>query len=396
MNKRGGVLLGTTETKALKPYHPDQERWIVSLLGCVTTLLGFWGAPVAWRLIRMEAHVERYVQAHLSVFSLLRQGLWWGAWFFVGITIFGAVWAVCTYVWWHVRFRRVEGQYHQVVMPRPQGTREGSPKSNPQAPYLFWDRLIATLQTARRGKAPPYLAAELWGDDSGRVQWGIWLPEHMREQREPVRRLMTAERPQARLVDAPDPVIEALRKRPDDIADAGARWYAGVQLILHAPDYYPLLEDTLGQRSLVAALRPPRDVLASGISVIVTPAPTSWARRVHQLVQRWRWVSRYRRRFDDQYKQETDAISLKAQQAHARVSLRVHVVAQTRAAARAECRNLVTTLTTSQKRYVHARQYWQARRTRVTAVHRRGLPVGGRVRAPFRPLPRLIGMFPFV
>ncbi len=396
MSKRGSGLLGPTESKARKPRHPDWERWFVSLLGLVTVLLGFWGAPVAWWLIRMEVRVEHYVRAHLRPFSLLRQGLQHGAWFFVGITIVGLVWAVCVYVRWHWRLRQVHGQYLELVIPRQQGTREGTPKTNPQAPYLFWDRLIATLQTTRRGKVPPYLAAELWGDHSGRVQWGIWLPDHVRQHREPVRRLMTAERPQARLVEAPDPVLHALRKRPDDTEDPGTRWYASAQLILHAPDYYPLMEDTLGQRSLVAALRPPRGVIASGVSVIVTPAPAMWARRVHQLVQRWRWVSRYQRRFDEQYKQETDAISLKAQQAHAWVSLRVHVVAQTRAAAQAECRTLVTTLTTSRKRYAHARQYWQARRIRIAAVHGRRLPTGGRARAPFRPLPRLIGMFPVV
>ncbi len=228
------------------------------------------------------------------------------------------------------------------------------------------------------------------------MQWGIWLPEHMRDQREAVRRLLTADRPQARLVETPDPLLASLDARDDDTEDTGARWYASAVLILAARDYYPLPADELAQRSVVAALRPPRTVLASGVSVIVTPAPFAWARRVHQLVQRWRWVSRYRRRFDERYKQETDTISLKAQQAHARVCLRVHVVAQTRAAALRECRSLLLTLTASRKRYAWANQCWQAPAVRVQAVRGRRLPSAGRSRAPFRPLPRLIGVFPLV
>jgi hypothetical protein len=396
MSKRTSGILGSTERKARKPRHPDLERWAISVAGLATVLIGFWGPPVAWWLLRLHAAAEHYVQAHLRPFSLLRQGLAYGAWFFVGLTVLGLVWALVTAALRHRRVGRIHGQYLQLLIPRPQGGREGTRRSNREAPFLFWDRLIATLQTTRHGTVPPYLAAELWGDESGQVQWGMWLPAHVGAHRDAVRRLLTAERPQARLVEMPDPLRHALDKRPDDPADPGTRWYAGAHLTLHARDYYPLLEDTLSQRSLVAALRPPRAVLASGASVIVTPAPAGWAERVHQLVQRWRWVSRYERRFDERYKQETDEISLKAQQAHARVSLRVHVVAQTRDAALRECRSLVTTLTTSRKRYAHARQYWQARWMTVRAVHGARLPGSGRARAPFRPLPRLIGMFPVV
>jgi hypothetical protein len=60
-----------------------------------------------------------------------------------------------------------------------------------------------------------------------------------------------------------------------------------------------------------------------------------------------------------------------------------------------ECRSLLTTLTTSRKRYTGVQQHWRARRITVRAVHG-ALPASSRARAPFRPLPRLIGMFPFV
>jgi len=396
MSKRPRGVLGGAERTMRKPHHPDAARWVISGIGFVTVLIGFWGPSVAWWIIRRFGPAEHYVQTHLRPFTLLRQALAYGAWFFVGMTVLGLVWAGVAAAHWHWRAGRVRGQYLQLAIPRPQSGRESIGRSNREAPCVFWDRLIATLQTTRAGRVPPYLAAELWGDQSGRVQWGMWLPEHVGEHREAVRRLVTAERPQARLVETPDPLREALGKRLDDPEDPGTRWYAGAELILHAQDYYPLLEDTLSQRSLVAALRPPRAVLRSGVSLIVTPAPTGWAKRVHQLVQRWRWVSRYRRRLDERYKQETDAISLKAQQAHARVSLRIHVVARTRAAALEECRSLLTTLTTSRRRYAHARQYWQARRIEVQALHGARLPGSARARAPFRPLPRLIGIFPFV
>jgi hypothetical protein len=136
--------------------------------------------------------------------------------------------------------------------------------------------------------------------------------------------------------------------------------------------------------------------VASGISAIATPAPDAWEQRVNRLVRRWRWEGRYKRPFDERWKQETDDISLKAQQAHAWVCLRVHVIAHTRTAALEECRNLVTTLTTSRKRYRRARQYWQPRRVQVRQVRGTQLPPASRVRAPFRPLPRLMPLFPFV
>jgi hypothetical protein len=291
---------------------------------------------------------------------------------------------------------RVRGHFLTLVIPRPQHAREAATRSNPEASAVFWDRLIAALQVARRSGMPPFLAAELWGDGGGRVQWGIWLPEHVRPQREAVRRLVTAEHPQARLVDAPDPLFTALQRQAEEETDTGERWYASAVLILNARDYYPMPEDDLVQASLVAALRPPRTILASGISVVVTPAPAEWARRVDQLVQRWRWVSRYQRRFDERYKQETDAISLKGQQAHAYVCLRVHVVASTKAAARTECRSLITTLSTSRKRYSHATQHWQAHTIRVRRVQGTAVPLDGGHRVPFRPLPRLMPLFPLI
>ena len=403
MSKHGGGLFSSSETRAgalgAKPTHPDWERWVVAFLSLLVVMVAVGGPRIAWWLTRHNARWDHYVRTHLRTLRLIRQGFDYGAWFFVGITVLGLLWALIGVLRWRRRVRRVRGDYLQLVIPRPRDARDGASKPNPEAPYVVWDRLIATLQTAKGRGLPPYLAAELWGDRSGRVQWGAWLPEHLRPQREAVRRLMTAERPQARLVEAPDPLMTALAPPSTDDTDAqdtGARWYAGAVLILHARDYYPLLADGLAQRSLVAALRPPRVVLRSGISLIVTPAPFAWARRVHQLVQRWRWTSRYHRRFDERYKQETDEISIKAQQAHARVCLRVHVVALTRAAAQAECRSLLTTLTTSRKRYAHASQYWQARAVRVRRVQGTHVPPEGRSRAPFRPIPRLIGLFPFM
>ncbi len=121
-----------------------------------------------------------------------------------------------------------------------------------------------------------------------------------------------------------------------------------------------------------------------------------WARRVDQLTQRWRWTSRHQRRWDERYRQEIDDISLKAQQAHAWTCLRVHVVAHTREAAMTECQSIVTSLTTSRRRYKHASQHWQVRLSRVERVEQRGVPAPARCRAPFPPLPRLIAMFPFI
>ena len=395
MNKHGG-LLGSSETRGTKPPHPDWERWAVSLFGVCVVVVGFCGPRVAWWLTRHHVRWEHYVRTHVHPLHLIRQGFTYGAWFFVGMTILGLLLALAMWLRWRWCVRRVRGDSLTLVIPKPQHARDGAAKTNPEAPYVFWDRLIATLQTASGCGMPAYLATELWGDGSGRVQWGIWLPEHVGEQREAVRRLMTAERPQARLVEAPDPLLVALGTQASPQEDTGTRWYAGALLTLRARDYYPLLEDSLAQRSLVAALRPPRTVLASGVSVIVTPAPTAWARRVHLLVQRWRWKSRYQRRYDARYTQETDAISAKAQQAHARVCLRVHVVAHTKAAARAECRGLITMLTTSRKRYIRATQYWQAHAVRVRQVHGTALPPAGRSRAPLWSPPPLLPFFPFV
>jgi hypothetical protein len=157
-----------------------------------------------------------------------------------------------------------------------------------------------------------------------------------------------------------------------------------------------LPEDALALRSLVAALRPPRTVIASGVSVIATPAPGRWATRIHRLLQRWRWEARGASVTDKRRTQELDDISLKAQQAHARACLRVHVVAHTRAAALHECRSLLTIVRTSRKRYADASQCWQPGRVRVCQIHGDRLRADSRVRAPFRPLPRVWPLFPFV
>jgi hypothetical protein len=378
-----------------QPPHPDRERWCVALFGCAVVVTGFWGAPAAWWVVAHHARAEQYVHTHIRVFHLIHVGFWYGAWCFIAIAGLGLVWAAFTVGRWFRRVRAVDGQYLSLVIPRPQGGGSVA-RSNPEAPYVLWDRLIATLHAARTKGLPPYLAAELWGDADGRVHWGVWLPHHVREQREAVRHLMIAERPQARMVDAPDPLNAALRVQNDDRDDDGERWYASGLLVLRARDYYPLPQDSLAQRSVVAALRPSRAILASGVSVIVTPAPLHWARRVDQLAQRWRWTSRYQRRFDERYKQEIDDISTKAQQAHAWTCVRVHVVARTREAARAECASVIGSLATSRRRYKHTTQRWHARLVRVCRVQDQCLPAAARCRAPFPPLPRLIAVFPFV
>ncbi len=396
MSKGSGILLGSSETRGAKPSHPDWERWVVSFVGLLVVLVGFGGARGAWWLVRLHPNAEHYVRPYLEPLRMIGQGVRYGAWFFVGLTGLGLLWALLMWLHWRRQLRCVRGQYLTLVIPRSQHARETTSRTNPEGPSALWDRLIGTLQDASARGLPPYLASELWGDGGGRVQWGVWLPDHMTPQREAIRRLMTAERPQARLVDAPDPLLVALGAGEDDAGDSGERWYASAVLILRARDYYPLAHDDLGLRSLVAALRPPRTVLASGVSVIVAPAPWSWARRVDQLVQRWRWTSRYRRRFDERYKQETDAISLKAQQPHARVCLRVHVIAHTHAAAHAECHSLITTLAAGRARYGWAIQAWKAHAVQVRRVRGLDVPPAGRCRAPFCPLPRPLGVFPLM
>ncbi len=393
MNARLGSRFGR-EKHGAKPPHPDLARWIVACVGFVVVTVGLWGAPAAWWLARHNAHWADVVHQRLPMFSMIHQGLKYGAVGWLCLTGLGFVWTALVWTHWHWRVGRVRGHYLTVVIPRPQ--RRRGTGMNPEASALLWDRLIATLHTSAPYGMSPYLATELWGDASGRVAWGVWLPDHIHTQREVVRRLMTAERPEARLVDAADPLVGALRRRDEDPDDAGTRWYAGALVILRARDYYPLPDDALALRSVVAALRPPRTVFASGVSVIVTPAPHGWAARVHRLVRRWRWEARSASSLDERRKQEIDDISLKAQQAHAWVSLRVHVIAHSRAAALHECRGLLTTLTTSRKRYADVSQFWQPRRVRVWQIHGTRLPAGGRARAPFRPLPRLLPLFPFI
>ena len=379
-----------------QPSHPDYGRWCMALFSCAVVVIGFWGASLAWWLLAYHAGAEQYVRSHLPTFQLIHRCLWYAALGFSVMTGLGIGWAGVKIGRWLWRMRDLQGQYLALVIPRPQGSRGVGARTNPEAPYVLWDRLIATLQAVPRQDSPPYFATELWGDASGRVRWGIWLPDHVRPQRDAVRHLIIAERSEARLVDAPDPLDAALDVQPDDPDDDGVRWYARALLTLRARDYYPLLQDGLAHGSVVAALRPSRMVVASGVSLIVMPAPVDWARRVDQLTQRWRWTSRHQRRWDERYRQEIDDISLKAQQAHAWTCLRVHVVARTREAAESECQSIVTSLTTSRRRYKHARQHWQVRLSRIERVEQRGVPAPARCRAPFPPLPRLIAMFPFI
>jgi hypothetical protein len=235
--------------------------------------------------------------------------------------------------------------YVRLVSCDPERATGGSTNTNADAPFVFWDRLLTIVQRATRKKANAYLSVELWGNTSGRVSWSMYLPRMMESERDAVRRLIITQRPQARVVEVSDPLDEALRLDRDNPGDAGTRFYASALLNLAARDYYPLPTDGLTLPTLVSTLRPRTNVMASGVSVIATPERYLWAKRVNQLVQRWLWISRYHRKFDERWKTETDVISMKAQQTHARLCVRVQVIAKTRAAAIAERDALVTACT---------------------------------------------------
>lgn len=379
-----------------KPPHPDLLRWSSAIAGLVVMLLALGGPSVVRLVVRLHPMISQFVQAHARLIHAINTTLSYVALGWCMVTLIGLLWTLLSLlIWRYYRVPRLRGSYWAVVLPRPQGGRGAATNSNPDSPHVFWDRLLQLVRAAGQRNKHAYLAMELWGNAGGRVQWGMWIPEHLADQREPIRRLITADRPQARLVAMPDPLLAAFEPAVDDTNDDGARWYTSTLLTLSTRDEYPMLADGLSLASTVAALRPPTGVCASGVSLIVMPAPAVWVRRVERLVQRWRWIGRYGRRYDERWKDETDDISIKAQQAHARVCLRVQVIAHSRTAAERECRSIVETLSSSRKRYAYGRiQGWSARNHARGSASNRRLPVDIAVRAPLPSYPRLLPFFP--
>ncbi len=361
MSKRGARaidnLLNTGEKAGEKPYHPDASRWTLAILNFFVCLLGLTGEHMVAFMERSSESFQLYMLDHGASIYRLVDYLWYASLALLSMIACMTCIGIPVRMWWWRRsMRTFGGKYMVVVMPRPQGTTGTSTNTNPDAPFVFWDRLLTIVQHAKNKRSNAYLSVDLWGNSSGRVRWGLYLPQMMEAERDAVRRLITAERPQARLVEVNDPLDEALRLDPEDPRDTGVRFYASAILNLGARDYYPLPTDGLTLPTLVSTLRPRTDVMASGVSIIATPEMYLWAARVNQLVQRWSWTSQYRRKFDERWKTETDAISMKAQQAHARLCVRVQVIAKTREAAIAERDALVTALRSSEKRYSFARQ----------------------------------------
>ncbi len=432
MSKRGAGtiddLLNAGEKAGEKPYHPDASRWTLAILNFFVCLLGLTGEHMVAFIERSSESFQRSMLDHGASIYRLADYLWYASFALLSmIACMTCIGIPARMWWWRRSMRTFRGKYMVVVMPRPEGTTGTSMNTNPDAPFVFWDRLLTIVQHANNKRSNAYLSVELWGNSSGRVRWGMYLPKMMEAERDAVRRLITADRPQARLVEVNDPLDEALRLDPDDPRDTGIRFYASAILNLGARDYYPLPTDGLTLPTLVSTLRPRTDVMASGVSIIATPELYLWAARVNQLVQRWSWMSRYRRKFDERWKAETDAISIKAQQAHARVCVRVQVIAKTREAAIAERDAVVTALGSSEKRYSFVRQSLTVHRRyclhlqapaadrqepgrAAKALDRIGLrlgretvsqpvqheiPLDFRVRAPFRPDVRALFPIPF-
>jgi hypothetical protein len=379
-----------------KPRHPDAPRWTLALCGCVLMLIAWWGPSIVTFASRLHPRIHQFVTDQARWFDVVSNAAVYGAGTWLGLTALGLIYALaCAVFWRRYRVPKIRGSYHAIVLPKPQVGRAAATNTDPQSPHVFWDRLVGLIAAGHRRKEHPYLALELWGNPGGRVQWGMWIPDQLADQREPLRRLITADRPQARLVAAADPWEAALDQARDDLNDDGARWYSSALLTLATRDYYPLLADGLSLASTVAALRPSRDVYASGVSLVVMSAPAAWGRRLDQLVRRWRWHGRNGRRDDGRWKQETDEISIKAQQAHARTCVRVQVIARSQQAAERECRAIVQTLTSSRKRYGSGwEQGWSVRRRQRGRAHAGSLPADLRVRAPVPALPRVWPLFP--
>lgn len=427
-----GDMLSPGEQAGKKPYHPDASRWSLAFIMFFVFLLGLLGRRLLAFMERSSESFQLFlIERSTSVYTLVAY-LEYAALGLIGMVLVLAMVGIPIRLWfWRRAMRSFGGTYLVVVLPRPEGTTGGSTNNNTDALFVFWDRLLAIVQRAKEKKSTAYLSFDLWGNSSGRVRWGVYLPSMMQSDRDAVRRLMTAERPQARLVEVPDPLEDALRLDPEDPRDTGVRFYASALLNLGARDCYPLPTDGLTLPTLVSTLRPRTGVMASGVSVIAAPETYLWAQRINQLAQRWLWLSRYRRKFDERWKTETDLISMKAQQTHARFCVRVQVIAKTREDAVAERDALVTTLVSSTKRYSFATQVLKVRgayclqlqapaappqqpgrvlqaldrlggrvglrlvQDHVTRPVKQDIPLEFRVRAPFRPHLRALFVIPF-
>jgi hypothetical protein len=404
MSKPGsGPLNGLIggERAGRKPPHPNAGRWIQALVNWAVLVIALTSEAVLSWLVTISPAVAKYLGQHERTATILLDGVDYLAAGLLVIVLLGLLRTVWFWKRWGTQISTTEGQYWAVIAPQPKGGRETSTNTNPGTPHIFWDRVASMLSQAGRrkqGLVSPYMVAELWGKPGGRVQWGWWLPHMVQAERATLRQLITADRPQARLVQQPDPMLAALERADTDPSDDGVRWYAGALLSLAIPDYYPLLSDGLAISSVVSALRPPSDVRASSLSLIISPAPEFWGDRIDRLVQRRRWISRYERRFDDQYKQEADLIGVKSQESHVVAALRVHVIARSQAAAERELQQIVTAVTASRKRYkrvLNPWQHWKMVEHTIVEIHRpEDLPTWSRIRAPFRPVPKLFPFFP--
>lgn len=404
MSRNPGSLLGSPEKRGTRPAHPDTRRWLCSLLSSCVVLASFTAAPVLAALMSVSQSMNRYVLDHAPVMNLALAGLDYLALGILVLVLIDACRTLRRWRRWSTYIRQLEGNYWGITAPKPKGS-VSSTNTSPSAPLAMWDR-IAAIVNAAPGQAgtgmPIHIAAELWGQqDMNGVQWGFWLPSGFETERVALRQLVTADRPQARIVQTPDPLHRAFQRDETNPGDDGVRWYGTTVLTVAAPDYYPLAEDGLMMSSIVAALRAPRDVLASSVALIIEPAPAGWARRVDQLVQRRRWIARYDGRFDDQYKQQADMIAVKSQEAHVAGCIRIQVIARTEAAVRRELAQIEKSITSSHRRYKHTllniTQRWKrARRIQVVPISAvTDIPPAGRGRAPLGPQPTIFPFFPF-
>ena len=365
------------------PAHPLLMRWVWGCINLFLVELAFC-APLAGRgLLRLMPDLALAVTPYERWLPWVDWALW-----AVGMVILLATWIqlalVLVLLWcWGRTLRRMMGTYHAVILPKPTGRVSHVAPTAQAAP--LWERIVAAIEHA---PAPAYLATELWGDASGRVGWGVWLPDALHAERPTLQRLITAERPQARLATAPDPLAQSLEAE-------GAAWYAGATLELAAFDHYPLKADPLALPTLAAALRPQGGVIACGVSLIVRPTPRSWSRAVRIKAQRR--VAKVRRLGDRQQTALAEVIQTKAVQPAARTLIRVHVVAATQALAEAERGTLIQTLMANEGRYTqYLTQRWRVTERIVVEVGAKRVPRQWCVRAPRCPLPLLWPLVPLV
>ncbi len=130
------------------------------------------------------------------------------------------------------------------------------------------------------------------------------------------------------------------------------RWYSSALLTLSTRDAYPLLADGLFLASTVAALRPPSDVLrewrvADGDARASRMGQTARAAGAALALDTAATIAAH----DERWKQETTTSASRRNRHTRGTCLRVQVVARSQQAAERECRAIVQTLTSCQKRY---------------------------------------------